>query len=136
MRGFLPPLDRVARLRAFSTTSVEFSRSRSNIAIICAPNCSSSMATSSSQLPNQLVMLRLVDPTRAHLPSATAVLAWTIAPFHSKMRTPPSSSARYPARLIAPTPSTSTVPGTSMPTSTPSLRGGNQRAMYADTPTK
>ena len=35
MRGFLRRFERVRSLRAFSTTSVEFSRSRSNIACIC-----------------------------------------------------------------------------------------------------
>src|SRR5688572_1686666 len=123
-------------LRAFNTTSVEFWRSFSNMSIICRPNRSSSTATSSSQLPNQLVMLALVEPTRAHFPSATAVLAWSITPFHSKMRTPPSSSARKPARLIAPTPNTSTVPGTSNRTSTPSFAAAINAFTYADTPTK
>ena len=52
------------------------------------------------------------------------------------MRTPPSSSARYPARLIAPTPNTSTVPGTSSRTSTPSFAAAINALMYADTPTK
>jgi len=44
-------------------------------------------------------MLRFVEPTRAHLQSATAVFACSIVPFHSKTRTPASSKGRYPRRL-------------------------------------
>ena len=61
---------------------------------IASAKALSSIATSSSQLPIQLAMLRLVEPTRAQWPSATAVLAWSIGPFHSKIRTPASSSGR------------------------------------------
>lgn len=38
-----------------------------------------------------VVMFRFVDPTLAHMLSATAVLACIIGPFHSKTLTPASS---------------------------------------------
>src|SRR5262245_47179704 len=74
--------------------SVAPARSSRYIASIWDANVSSSATTSSSQLPSQLAMLRLLDPTRAHRPSATAVLACSIDPFLSKSRSPASSSVR------------------------------------------
>ena len=46
------------------------------------------------QLPIQLARLRLLEPTRAQRPSATAVFACSIEPRHSKTRMPASSSGR------------------------------------------
>ena len=63
---------------------------------IASAKALSSIATSSSQLPIQLAMLRLVEPTRAQRPSATAVLAWSIGPFHSKI-----AHARLQQRAVA-----------------------------------
>ena len=83
-----------ARRRASSTISVARSRSSRYICSTWRANPSSSTTTSSSQLPSQLAMLRLVEPTRAQRPSATAVLACSIVPFHSNTRTPASSSGR------------------------------------------
>ena len=39
-------------------------------------------------------MITMVEPTRDQRPSATAVLACIIVPFHSNTRTPASSSGR------------------------------------------
>ena len=64
------------------------------MASMARPNRSSSTTTSSSQFPSQLAGLRFVDPTRDQRASATAVLAWSMVPFHSKTRTPDSSSGR------------------------------------------
>src|SRR5262245_10742946 len=55
-------------------------------------HASVSTLTSGSRSPTQLATLRFVDPTRAQRPSATAVLACTIGPFHSNTRPPASSS--------------------------------------------
>ena len=74
--------------------SVAFARSLGVHLLHLAPRRSSSTSTSSSELPSQLAGLRLVEPTRAHRPSATAVFAWSIVPFHSKTRTPASSKVR------------------------------------------
>ena len=76
------------------TISVVLARSRKNISSMRAPKASFSMTASSSQLPSQLARFRLVEPTRAQWPSATAVLACTMVPFHSKMRMPASSRVR------------------------------------------
>ena len=65
-----------------------------NISSIRRPKASFSTTTSSSRFPIQLARLRLVEPTRAQRASATAVLAWSMGPFHSKTRTPASSRAR------------------------------------------
>ena len=91
------PLRAVAGLTAECsprTTSVALARSSRYIASIRSANAASSATMSSSQFPSQLAMLRLVEPTRAQRPSATAVLACSIVPFHSKTRTPASSSGR------------------------------------------
>ena len=82
------------RFRSLMTISVACSRSRQYISCISCAKPSFSIVTSSSQLPIQLATLRLVEPTRAHLPSTTEVFAWIIGPFHSKTRTPASRSAR------------------------------------------
>jgi hypothetical protein len=64
------------------------------IASMARPKRSSSTTTSSSQLPIQLAGLRFVEPTRDQRASATAVLACSIGPFHSKTRMPDSRSGR------------------------------------------
>ena len=116
------------RRRLSSTISVALARSSRYIASMAWPNPSSSTITSSSQLPIQLAGLRLVDPTRDQRASATAVLAWSIGPFHSNTRTPASSSGRYPAREMACTiPMSLPRPGTRRRTSTPS-RAAARRA--------
>ena len=68
----------------------------------------------------KLAKFRFDEPTRLQRPSTTAVLACNIEPFHSKIRTPASSSARYPARDIERTSGRSVAFGTSSRTSTPS----------------
>jgi hypothetical protein len=64
------------------------------MASMACANSLSSTTTSSSQFVAQLAKLRLVEPTRAQRPSATAVLAWSIDPFHSKTRMPASTKDR------------------------------------------
>ena len=80
--------------RSPSTISVARSRSCSKHASIVRPNPWSSTATSSSQFASHDDTFRFDEPTRAQRPSATAVFAWSIAPFHSKIRTPASGSGR------------------------------------------
>ena len=82
------------RRRCSSTISVELAEVLEVHRLHRAAEASSSTTTSSSQLPIQLARLRFVEPTRAQRASATAVLAWSIGPFHSKTRTPASSSGR------------------------------------------
>jgi len=55
--------------------------------------------------------LRFVDPTRAHRPSATAVFACSIVPFHSNTRTPSESRGRYAERDSGDTSGMSLAPG-------------------------
>ncbi len=71
------------RARSVKVISVARPRSSRYISSMRAANRSSSTATSSSQLPIQDWRFRLVAPTRAQRPSATAVFAWSIVPFHS-----------------------------------------------------
>jgi hypothetical protein len=87
-------------------------------------------------LPNQLAAFRLVEPTRATRPSVTAVLAWSMGPFHSKTRTPASSSGRYMVRENAAITATSLAPGTSSLTSTPDLAAMRRASTYAGVPMK
>ena len=74
--------------RGASTISVAFWRSSSYWAASRPAKPASSTAMSISKLPSQLEMLRLEEPTRAHWPSATAVFACNIEPFHSNTRMP------------------------------------------------
>ena len=106
------------------------------MASICSANAWFSTATSSSQFPSQLAGFRFVEPTRAHRPSATAVLACSMDPFHSNTRTPASRSGRYPARDSARNPGTSLAVGTSSRTSTPSLAAAHIACTYDVTATK
>ncbi len=76
------------------TISSAFWRSSSYCASISRAMDASSMLTSISQLFIQLPALRLVDPMRVHRPSATAVLACSIGPRHSKIRIPASRRNR------------------------------------------
>ena len=52
------------------------------------------IVTSSSRLETQLARLELLEPIRVQQPSATAVFACNIGPFHSKTRTPACSKGR------------------------------------------
>ena len=74
---------RTTRARRVSVISVARPRSSRYMSSIWPAKPASSTATSSSQLPIHDWRLRFVEPTRAHRPSATAVLAWSIVPFHS-----------------------------------------------------
>ena len=94
------------------------------------------MATSSSQFPTQLERFRLVEPTRTIRLSATAVFAWIIAPFHSKMRTPLWSSRRYSVRDALPTHRTSLLFGSSSRTSTPCEAAALSASMNVVVPMK
>ena len=74
--GAASPMSLLRRLRgSFNTISVALPRSISYCPSMRRAKFSSSIATSSSQLPIQLARLRLLDPTRAQRPSATAVFA-------------------------------------------------------------
>jgi hypothetical protein len=64
------------------------------MACIWLARSSSTTVTSSSRLEIQLARFELLEPMRVSRPSATAVLAWTMGPFHSNTRTPASSSGR------------------------------------------
>lgn len=80
--------------------------------------------------------MRFVEPTLAQRESATAVFACSGDPFHSKTRTPASSSGRYPARESDPMSGTSLDPGTSSRTSTPSVAADFNACTYSVVPTK
>ena len=123
-RSACPLARRSARRRKWrgGWSRQDFGRVRHVLLVVrlhCLCDVASSIATSSSQLPSQLLMLRFVDPMRAHRESATAVLACIIEPFHSKMRTPESSSERYSVREIGTVQPTSLPCGRSSRTSTP-----------------
>src|SRR5579875_868919 len=85
---------------------------------------------------NPTRQIQIGGPTRAHRPSATAVLACNIGPFHSKTRTPASSNGRKPARDRALIKGTSVERGTSSRTSTPSVAAARRACTYAVVPTK